>query len=413
MIHSGGFFSDDEIPVNHSINAPTCASCGLSGKCNWPKSKPYGEGKKHIYIIKSSPSQEEDQNKGHWDGGDNDVLLDLFKKKKIDVHSDCIVDYAVRCYSDKEISHRQIEACHGRVWDDVRKAQPKVVLLFGTEALQSFLHNRWLKGNEGIATWRGFVIPDRMHKAWVLPTYDLSFVNSIKKKQPVIKTLLKQDVDAVLSHLDIDFVEYRNEWDCIKYLFTEEQQIQWFKQVCDKAANEKVLLSFDYESTGLKPHAPEHRIACCSMCVNEDEAVVFPFPLSDKAMRWFKRILTHANIDKSAHNMKFEDTWTRVLLGTQVAPWKLCTMIASHVIDNRPGITGLKFQSAVNFGLMSYDEDISPYLKGLDEKNSNSLNRVLEAPRAKLLQYCGIDSLVQYRLAIKQMRHMGFKESYL
>ena len=78
-------------------------------------------------------------------------------------------------------------------------------------------------------------------------------------------------------------------------------------------------------------------------------------------------------------------------------------MQGGHILDNRQAISGLKFQTAINFGLYSYDEDISPYLESIDPKNANSFNRVREAPVQRLLTYCGIDSLVQYRLAMLQL----------
>jgi hypothetical protein len=79
-------------------------------------------------------------------------------------------------------------------------------------------------------------------------------------------------------------------------------------------------------------------------------------------------------------------------------------MLASHVLDNRAGITSLKFQAAVHFGLFNYDSEIEPWIKSSDPKNSNSLNHILEFVngqphgREKILHYCGMDALLTYRL---------------
>jgi len=82
-------------------------------------------------------------------------------------------------------------------------------------------------------------------------------------------------------------------------------------------------------------------------------------------------------------------------------------MQAAHIIDNRQGICGLKFQTYICFGVGDYSSEISPYLKGVDKKDANSLNTVLELceskeGKKKLLTYCGFDTIYQYRLAILQ-----------
>ncbi len=41
--------------------------------------------------------------------------------------------------------------------------------------------------------------------------------------------------------------------------------------------------------------------------------------------------------------MKYEDTWSREKLKQQGKGWLWDSMIAAHILDNRPGVTGLKF----------------------------------------------------------------------
>jgi len=112
---------------------------------------------------------------------------------------------------------------------------------------------------------------------------------------------------------------------------------------------------------------------------------------------------THAS-PKIGQNIKYEDNWCHELLGP-VDGWMWDTMLASHVLDNRAGITGLKFQAYVNFGILDYSSHIEPFLRA---PGSNDLNCVEEAPRRDLLLYNGVDSMVTYRLAMKQMAAMEF-----
>ena len=90
-------------------------------------------------------------------------------------------------------------------------------------------------------------------------------------------------------------------------------------------------------------------------------------------------------------------------------------MLAAHVLDNRPGITGLKFQSYINFGIIEYDSLISPYLRGVEANNANSLNRIYNLLKTRkgrkdLLFYNAMDALLTYRLALIQMEKMGYEK---
>ena len=79
-------------------------------------------------------------------------------------------------------------------------------------------------------------------------------------------------------------------------------------------------------------------------------------------------------------------------------------MQAAHVLDNRPGITGLKFQAYVNMGQPPYDDKVGSYLKSA---GSSIPNRIHEVDPKELLLYGGLDSLLEFRLAKIQMRRMG------
>jgi hypothetical protein len=85
-------------------------------------------------------------------------------------------------------------------------------------------------------------------------------------------------------------------------------------------------------------------------------------------------------------------------------------MLAAHVIDNRTGICGLKFQSFINFGVVGYENLIDPYLKSVTPRDPTAPNRILEFIERhgedECLIYCGIDSLLAYRLTMKQMKEI-------
>ena len=142
-----------------------------------------------------------------------------------------------------------------------------------------------------------------------------------------------------------------------------------------------------------------------SFCADEEKAYVIPAPKTRKQIRLLKQLLENPKIGKIAQHMKFEDKWLSVMYGINTKPWAFDTMLASHILDNRPGITGLKFQTYVRFGLLGYDDEIGPYLRSGDANTPNRIMELVNNPASfqKLLLYNGIDSLVTFRLAKIQM----------
>jgi hypothetical protein len=166
-------------------------------------------------------------------------------------------------------------------------------------------------------------------------------------------------------------------------------------------------VAFDIETTGLKPHADGHRIICASIADSPLHAFTFIIPDNRAGRQPLIDLLLSTKIGKIAHNMKFEHTWGKVRLKVEIQNWTWDTMIASHILENRPGITGLKFQTYVNFGIVDYASDVAYYLQTDEPNNSNAINRInsllqKQGGKKQLLQYCGLDSIFEYRLAMKQ-----------
>ena len=173
-------------------------------------------------------------------------------------------------------------------------------------------------------------------------------------------------------------------------------------------------VAFDYETTGLKPHnTAKHEIICMSVCNDWDKSYAFMMPTDPIQKHYIKQFLK-SNVGKIAQNMKFEINWSQNILKYVPNNWVWDTMLATHVMDNRSGVTGLKFQTYVQFGVVDYNSDVSPYLKAKDYKNGNAVNKIkdlikTEDGKRKLLMYCGLDSLFEYRLAMLQMRHFNVR----
>ncbi|KKM02768.1 hypothetical protein LCGC14_1781130 [marine sediment metagenome] len=381
-----------------------CQKCRLCyTNLHNPKIPVYGEGRKDIMVIGEAPGEEEDLNGRPWQGRAGRSLQREFKRAGIDLFRDCVSYNSINCRPtssrgyNREPTNHEILMCRNHVLRAIYKYKPRIIFLLGTIAVRSVIGARWTKNLGGISKWRGWTIPDRELGAWLCPTFHPSYL--IRMDSKAADTVFRADIRRALKLGTVP--KFQKEEDQVTIV--EETQ-----DLIDLLIGQRIQrVAWDVETTGLKPYdIANHKIVAVAFCGSEDRAYVTPYP----DMRKLKRVLADRRIRKIAQNMKFEATWTH-MFGYDVRGQEWDTMLASHVHDNRSGVTGLKFQAYVRFGLVGYDDEIEPYLKGKNPKDSNSVNRIEEAMRTKrkqVLTYCGIDALVTYRLAMQQMEELGY-----
>lgn len=408
-----GFFDRSQIISNSHPNGKvfSCTACGLYKQALHPKIEPFGNFEKGILNIGEAPGGEEDRKGKPWQGPVGHLLQKTYQKFGVHLFRDCLNINSVNCRptdrkgNNRSPTNQEITCCRKRVLKTINQYKPKVIVLLGGSAINSVIAHRWRKDLGGMMKWRGWTIPDRDFDAWICPVFHPSYVARSEKE---VETIWMQDLERALSMADMPFPDHLDEKKQVKIIEEEDDLSDVLSNLL--RAN---IITFDYETTGLKPHVEGHRIICMGMCPNEGEAYVFMMPERKNNLRKIRKILTSKHIGKIAHNMKYEHTWTEVLLGYQVRNWVWDTMLAAHLLDNRPGINGLKFQTYINFGVIDYDSEMENWLKIKDNKNGNSMNRILELikseeSRQRLLIYCGMDALFTYKLAMRQARQIGF-----
>lgn len=407
-----GFFSEESVSSPSSFLKPSrgkkksvllsCESCGLYRHCKSPKMEPTGNGGKGIFILAMCPGEEEDKQGEQLVGSSGKLLRRYLKARGIDLDEDCVKYSAVNCRPmDKNGNNRdpddhELDCCRPKVWETIRKHNPKHIWLFGGEAVKSFLEHRWHDNSVGgITRWRGLVIPDRETRAWVACIYHPSFILRGKENGPDA-TIFGQDLDLAVSALRKPFPQFEDDASRIEIIEDPAEVEKRLKAI----QRRKPLLSHDYETTGKKPQKEGHKIVCIGVSTVLGDFVFF---LSEDMMRvvgpLWRGVLSDSDIPKTAHHMKFEHNWSRHIFGVETRGWRICTMLASHVEDNRRGFSGLKFQVYRHFGLADYSSDIRSFLESIDSRDGNSFNRVFQAPREKLLKYCGMDARFGRKLA--------------
>lgn len=396
-----GFFQKEELttkPRQRTIEG--CGGCGLYKDCKNPKMKPEGQGERGILIVSDAPTDKADK-EGRWLAGSmSQTLRKALRKRRVDLDIDCVTMGAV-CCACPEPSAAQIEYCRPLLWNQIKEMKPRLIILLGMAAVESFISHRWTKSLDGIDKWRGWVIPDRDAGCFVVPVFHpeyLSKNSSSKKPNKAIDIIWNNDINAALDTLDRSFPKLKEESSCIEIL--EGKGL--YERLRKLNKSELSEIAFDLETSGLKPHRKGHFIDSCAIAESHDYAFSFEIPDDEKILKLLRATLHNPAVRKVAQNLKFEHNWIQEILGVEVRGWVHDTMLTAHMIDNRKYITGLKFQSYVQFGLLPYDEHISSFLCGVEEKDGNSLNRVREIPVKDKLIYNGIDALVTLRLKYLQ-----------
>lgn len=398
-----GFFSKKETESVSAVGGKihSCASCGLYKGCQSPKMKPYGQFEKQIMVIGEAPDLVDDQRNKPFQGRAGKLLQHTLRKHGIDLFKDCISLNAINCYTEEAPSGTEIDHCRSVVvWKALQEYQPKVILVLGEGALNSLIGHRW-QGGISLNTFRGFCIPDQDIKSWVCPTFSPQWLQKIDSPAHYMR-IWERDLKGALKKIKTPLPRVGN----IDIRFVEDSKF------LDDIP--PVLSSWDYETTGIKPHMKGHKIVCTSIADREDRVWVFPRPETKAGWQPFRRWLYNKRVSKMAHNAKFEIHWSKEILKVDVRGLEWDSMLAAHVLDNRPGVTGLKFQTYVNFGVVDYSSEVGQYLRSVGNKyGANTKNQVEQLVhhkqgREKLMKYCALDSVYQYRLALKQMEELNY-----
>jgi len=399
-----GFFSEEDIKTDINPKSPqSCASCGLYKDCETPNMKPYGNFNKKVMIIGEFPEARDDRAGKPFQGRKGRRLERAFKQFGFDIFEDAININSVLCAPENLPTPNETYCCRAKVLKYIKQYKPKLIVLLGSFALKSIIGHIWKKGLGEVGKWRGFHIPDRSLKAWVCPIYDPYFVEHKEEKNGdnLAQLIWEQDIRAIVKQIEIPFPRFKKEEDRITYINKPKE----LKSILQKLINAP-LLSFDYETTGLKPHLEEQKIVSVSACIGHDCYAWMNTPIMQKL---FNRVLA-SKVPKTAHNLQFEDIWSDVKMGQVVHNWVWCSMNNAHILDNRRGITSLKFQTYIEFGVADYDSHISPYLKSPPKEGANALNRIYEAIKIygekDILTYNGLDSIFGYDLTVKQMERI-------
>jgi uracil-DNA glycosylase len=394
---------------------PQCAACGLYRGCEAPRLRlshpkmiePAGAGRLKTLVVGEAPGETEDYNGKPFVGRAGRRLQEALARCGVALFDDCWVMNAAACrpvaydrqlkrHENRPPTEKEIGYCRPAVFAALEELKPERIVLLGGGAMVSVLGRLWkpfgLKG--AVYRWNGWQVPCQELNAWVCPTYHPSHV--LREDGEALNRIFDGQLRAAFALKGRPFKKVP---DYGKRIHVELDADRAADMVASMCFTERQF-AVDYETTCLKPEG-DGRILCVAV---SDGSASLATPWRGKVPEVMKNILSNPKVKKIAANAKFEDKWTRAKLGTPVKGWLWDTMVAAHVLDNRRGVSGLKFQAFARLGQGEYDTHVDRYIAG---EGGYGKNRLHDVDVRDLLFYCAMDSLLEYKLAQLQMKELG------
>lgn len=398
-----GFFTEADWqvagPKLKNLLLPECGRCGLYKTCHSPKMKPTGRGKRRVLVVAEAPGEREDAKGIQLIGKSGQLVRDVLHKLHYDLDDGNKTNAVICRPPGNEIKDLYIDCCRPNLLHSIRTLKPKVIILLGASAVRSLMPTERDDKVGAIGRWVGWTIPSHEHQAWICPTYHPSYL--MRQNDRVLDTIFKRHLKAALKLEDVAI-----EAPSLESLIAKVEVVMSPREArlrLRDLAKKQGRLAFDYESTGLKPDHPDHRIVATSFCFEGEDT--WSCPVDGELLPDLRAVLQSPDLLKIASNLKNEERWSIAKVGTKVSSWYWDTMIAAHTLDNRSGITGLKFQAYVNFGIADYNSVVDQYFQ--EDPRTPGFNRVDECPKKDLHIYNGLDSLLEFMLMEVQRKRMG------
>lgn len=355
-------------------------------------------------VVGEAPGKNEDEQGKPFVGKAGRYLRMVLDEFDIDLDEHCLTTNALICRPpNNKIGNKdgkKIDYCRPNVMATIREFQPHVIITLGRHALNSVIGGGLWRGKFGtMEKWIGWKIP--YHDYWICPTYHPSYLLRQQGNSQILERMFSGHLQAAFDlegppqGLTLASLQAQ-----VRVILDHEEAAAAIVRL---SANSDWLVP-DYETNCLKPEYPEARIVSCAL---SNGAETISYPWHGDAIKATGEALKSKRARKISSNLQMEERWTRHTFGHGVRRWGWDVVLAAHVLDNRRDICSLKFQSFVNLGIETYNRNVSPYL---DSSKGQHYNRIQEIDLNTLLVYGGMDTLLEYKLAMFQREQLGYDD---
>lgn len=395
-----GFFPESTLISKPPLSLiPKCGACGLHKTCQSPKMPPSGKGRRKVLIVGEAPGAHEDEQGVQFVGKAGQFLQERLNELGVRMRTDCYITNALICRppGNKIENKNAVDYCRPNLLRTLEELEPHTVVLLGGTAVRSLVGALWKEDVGPLERWVGWNIPCTKPNVWICPTYHPSYL--LRSHDKVLDRLFMQHLEAAFAHEERPWEQVPDYGSQVEVILDPDVAARAIREITEAGGP----TAFDYETTGLKPEYEGVEAVCASICWRGVRTIAYPW--HGEAIKATGEYLASDRCTKIASNLKHEDRWTRHIFGHPVRGWLWDTMLAAHVLDNREGgICGLKFQAFVRLGAESYNDHIEQFMQARKGKHVNRVKQEIEI--SQLLRYCGIDTLLEYLLAKKQMKDM-------
>lgn len=389
------------------LHSQECKACPLNrADVVSPKMKPTGDSDPLIYVLGEAPGKDEDQRARQFVGNSGRLLRE-YLGDELSIRFNNVI--RTRPPGNRTPQPVEIECCRPSIIRDIEASKPKAIFGFGNIPLQ------WVTGLSGISHWRGRKMPVQIgkHKCWFFPMLHPAFVLRAENERGEDKLGREWRGAFVRDLRRAKALVSKGLPDPIVH--SPEMAMEGVESITGGDGAVKRILDFigqckahgrfgvDLETSTLRPFSKGARILSIALSIGQS---TIAFPLHHPSATWSSeelktiesaiRGLFHAELEKDAHNAKFEMEWMGKFYGDTIlrsGQW-VCTQSGAYVLDERAGsgVQSLNGQCIIEFGLP---------IKNLSEVQ---LDRLEEEPLYKLLPYNGLDAKYAYLLASVQKR---------
>ncbi len=373
-----------------------CLSCGLyKAGCTSPRMQVTGLGEKGILIISDYPTGTDDRNSSHLSGESGKLLQEELKKHDVHIYNDVWRINVVNCRPvdsrsmAREPKAKEIKCCSAAIETAIKELKPKKVIILGNSLTIKAIYGPRIK-RMSTPVCRGLRFRDNNWGCWVYTIYHPKTLLA-DHRNDLLRDVWNRDIEFIIKD-DKVFSKIIIDTSKLNILTTAESIVKVLRVLLKN----KGTIAFDYETTNLKPYQKGQKLLSCSYTTEDYETYTFPIqhkvlPIADqlRIMKMWAKVIADPKIFKVVAGYTMETSWSEYVLKVASKGFLWDTQLATHILDNRPGITGLKFQLFQKFGIEEYDKGAKKYIKPAP---GSDFNRMEEMPLIKMLRYNGIDS---------------------
>jgi len=278
--------------------------------------------------------------------------------------------YAVQCYSKDEPSPAAIKSCNGRLLEEIKQKQPKVIITLGNGAMASLGRTR-----AGILSARGRRKWDSQLNAYILATFHPSFVLKNTSTFETWTQDLAKAVAMVHRPKGKPYLPPKTKVDVLKTMGQTKKFLQLLRN-----RDQKLVVASDIETRGF--NFRKDKLLSMGFAFKKGHAVVIPEEIitDPDITEELKATVESDMITWVYHNGKFDNKFLWAQYGIK-ARTDIDTMLKHYCIDVRKGTHDLEQVAMEYCDAEPWEHEAHQYVK----------ESFADIPRDILYHYQGVD----------------------